>query len=53
MRVATTVVPTFRRWPTTYRWTARIALGPAPAMTAGWERTSPDRGAAYRRATGS
>ncbi len=51
MRVVTRVIPTFRRWPTTYRWRAAIELGDAPTRTAGWERTTPSRGDAYRRAT--
>lgn len=53
MRVVTTVAPVFRRWPTTYRWRARIELGPAPAMTSRWERVGRERGAGYRRLTGS
>jgi hypothetical protein len=53
MRFVTTVVPTFRRWPTTYRWTATVTLGPEPRLASRWERTGVERGAAYRRATGS
>lgn len=58
MRVVTTVVPVFRRWPTTYRWRATVDLspgdrGPTPSVTSAWERTTTDGGAAYRRATGS
>ena len=53
MRLVTTVVPDFRRWPTTYRWRAVVALGPAPTLRSRWERTSAERGDAYRRATGS
>ena len=53
MRVVTTVVPVFRRWPTTYRWRAEVRLVPAASMTARWERTTTDTTASYRRATGS
>ena len=53
MRLVTTVVPVFRRWPTTYRWRAEVHLGRQPAMTSRWERTGGDRGRSYRRATGS
>lgn len=54
MRVVTRVVPLFRRWPTTYRWTAEIDLGDGAASIASrWERTTEDRGAAYRRVTSS
>jgi hypothetical protein len=52
-RIVTTVVPTFRRWPTTYRWTATVQLGTPPTMRSRWERTGSDRGRSYRRATGS
>lgn len=52
MRTVTSVVPVFRRWPTTYRWTATITLGEHPVMTSRWERTGePDD--SYRRATRS
>lgn len=53
MRVVTTVVPVFRRWPTTYRWRAVVQLGPAPTMTSRWERTGSGSGQSYRRATRS
>ena len=53
MRLVTTVVPVFRRWPTTYRWRADVHLGAEPTITAGWERTDGDRGGGYRRVTGS
>jgi hypothetical protein len=53
MRLVTTVVPVFRRWPTTYRWHADVRLGAEPAMSSRWERTGGERGRAYRRATGS
>jgi hypothetical protein len=53
MRLVTTIVPVFRRWPTTYRWEAQVRLGGPPTMTARWERTGNDRGRSYRRATGA
>ena len=53
LRVVTAVVPTFRRWPTTYRWTGKVGLGEPPTMDSGWQRTTGDRGDAYRRVTGS
>lgn len=53
MRAVTTVMPVFRRWPTTYRWRARAQLGPAPTLTSGWERPAGGDGRAYRRVTGS
>jgi hypothetical protein len=53
MRVVTTVVPVFRRWPTTYRWRCGIHLDETPVMTSGWERIASDTGRSYRRATGS
>ena len=53
MRLVTTVMPTFRRWPLSYRWTALVSLGTEAVMTSQWERTTEDRGDAYRRATGS
>ena len=53
MRVVTTVLPVFRRWPTTYRWRAVVTLGPSPTMTSSWERTESDGGQTYRRATAS
>ena len=52
MRIVTTVLPVFRRWPTTYRWRGVITLGEQPRLRSGWERTG-GGGAAYRRATGS
>jgi hypothetical protein len=52
-RVVTRVVPTFRRWPTTYRWTATVQLEPTPSIHSRWERTGTDRGRAYRRVTRS
>ncbi len=52
MRLVTTVVPTFRRWPTTYRWEATVDLSPTPTISSRWQRTAMDDGA-YRRATSS
>ena len=51
MRVLTTVVPVFRRWPTTYRW--RAVLGPGGETTGGWTRVGSAGGDDYRRATGT
>ena len=55
MRVVTTIVPTFRRWPTTYRWRGVVSdLGGArtPRLVSGWERTE-QIDDTYRKATGS
>lgn len=51
MRVVTTVLPVFRRWPTSYAWRATV---PAAGGTtrARWERSGAHTGAAYRDATG-
>jgi hypothetical protein len=49
-RIVTRVVPVFRRWPTTYRWTARVTLGDHPTMESHWERIG-ERDDSYRRAT--
>ncbi len=51
MRVVTRVVPTFRRWPTTYRWRAEVHLDDPPRITSRWERTTTERGERYRAAT--
>jgi hypothetical protein len=53
MRLVTTVMPVFRRWPTTYRWRAVVRLDPPTSLTGRWERTGGDGGRGYRRATGS
>lgn len=53
MRLVTTVVPVFRRWPTTYQWRCDIRLGGMPSMTSHWQRTSSRTADSYRRATGS
>jgi hypothetical protein len=39
IRAVTTVIPVFRRWPTTYRWHATVRLGTQPTMVSRWERT--------------
>jgi hypothetical protein len=52
-RVVTRVAPVFRRWPTTYRWTATVDLDGPPTLRSRWERTGTERGRSYRRATGS
>ncbi len=52
MRVVTRVVPVFRSWPTTYRWTAEVDLAGRPVlMSSEWQRTGAERGESYRRAT--
>lgn len=50
LRAVTTLVPVFRRWPTTYRWSATVTLGDEPWIRSGWERTG-DRDSSYLRAT--
>jgi hypothetical protein len=52
----TRVMPTFRRWPTTYRWRAEVTLPGAttdqPAwLRSRWERTENDLTDRYRRTT--
>ncbi len=32
------LVPLFKRWPMTYRWAGRLALGERPALHGAWER---------------
>ena len=49
MRVVTRVVPTFRAWPTTYRWSATVTLGRTPTMTSTWERKGSAAAESYRR----
>jgi hypothetical protein len=53
MRLVTTVVPVFRRWPTTYTWRGTVRLAGAPPVTGHWHRTGGHDGESYRRATGS
>jgi hypothetical protein len=50
MRTVTSLVPVFRRWPTTYRWSATVRLGEPPTMTSRWERTGGSDDS-YARAT--
>lgn len=52
MRLVTRIVPTFRQWPTTYRWSATVQLGQTQTMQSAWQKAG-DLGDAYRRATGS
>lgn len=53
MRLVTTVVPVFRRWPTTYTWRGTARIGGTPSVTGRWHRTGGHDGDSYRRATGS
>ncbi len=53
MRLVTTLVPVFRRWPTTYRWQAVVQLGPVPTMASRWERIASSGAQGYRRLTRS
>jgi hypothetical protein len=49
--VVTRVLPTFRRWPTTYRWRAEVVLGEDPTIRSRWERTGASTGERYRQLT--
>jgi hypothetical protein len=51
MAAVTRVAPVFRRWPTTYRWTATVTLGNEPALRSRWERKGDRRDQSYRRLT--
>jgi hypothetical protein len=53
MRLVTTVVPVFRRWPTTYRWRAIVHLASIPTMASRWERIASGGAQGYRRWTRS
>ncbi|WP_315094207.1 hypothetical protein [uncultured Cellulomonas sp.] len=53
MRLVTTVVPVFRRWPTTYAWHGTVPLAGPASVTGRWRRTGGHDGQSYRRATGS
>ena len=53
MRIVTTILPVFRRWPTTYRWRCTVQLTPTRTMTSRWERLASGSAERYRRATGS
>lgn len=52
MRIVTRIVPTFRRWPTTYCWRGLLSLDDPPTLSSTWSRTGQDDDT-YRRATGS
>ncbi|MFW2514003.1 hypothetical protein ACNI3K_09515 [Demequina sp. SO4-13] len=52
MRAVTTLLPVFRRWPTTYAWSATMPAVGGP-MRSGWVRTGTDDAARYRAATNS
>jgi hypothetical protein len=51
MAAVTRVAPVFRRWPTTYRWSAIITLGDRPLLSSRWERKGSQRDQSYRRLT--
>lgn len=51
IRVVTTVVPVFRRWPPTYR--SRATLHQDGSRTAAWTRTGTAGADSYRKATGT
>jgi hypothetical protein len=54
MRTVTTLLPMFRRWPTTYRWVGNVhADGEQTTITARWVRKRGSLGQGYRRVTGS
>ncbi|MBD8505111.1 hypothetical protein HT102_01225 [Hoyosella sp. G463] len=53
MRVVTTVLPVFRRWPTTYLWEARVDLRGTPEVAAEWRRTKRAGESLYTRVTSS
>jgi hypothetical protein len=53
MKVVTTVMPLFRTWPATYRWTGRLSVGDRPVLSSRWERKTDQRAAGYRRLTRS
>ena len=53
MHVVTRVVPTFRKWPTTYRWHSKVTPGERPEAEGHWERVGDERGEAYRSFTKS
>lgn len=49
MRLVTTIMPVFRKWPTTYRWRAEVPDGDASGGTARWERIGSGCDSSYRR----
>lgn len=52
MRVVTTVVPVFRRWPTTYRWHGTVALD-GGEVSGAWHRIGSGHASSYRSVTRS
>lgn len=53
MRVVTTLLGVFRRWPTTYRFAGVIDLSPPWTLRGGWHRTGGNGAESYRNATRS
>jgi hypothetical protein len=51
LQVVTRLLPTFRRWPTSYRWRAEVHLGERPTVRARWERTAASTASVYTRLT--
>ncbi|MGC0272217.1 hypothetical protein ACO0LV_04365 [Pseudactinotalea sp. Z1739] len=52
MRLVTTVMPVFRRWPTSYRWRGVVTSGTIPMLHSVWERTGTGGVETYVRRTG-
>lgn len=52
MKVVTTVMPVFRRWPTTYRWHGTVALD-GGEVSGGWHRIGSGHASSYRSVTRS
>ena len=53
MRAVTRILPIFRTWPTTYRWSATVDLGVEPRVTSRWERKVSERAESYQGFTTS
>jgi hypothetical protein len=51
MAAVTRLVPVFRSWPTTYRWSGTVTLDERPTVSSCWERTGDHRDESYRRLT--
>ena len=51
MTAVTRLAPVFRSWPTTYRWSATVALDGQETLTGRWQRKSGRRDQSYRRLT--
>ena len=51
MAAVTRVAPSFRRWPTTDRWTATVTLGNEPTLRSRWDRKGDRRDESDRRLT--